>query len=856
MAAFTRGFTDTRSDSNTIGSVISKVIAARSTAKSEREYAEKVLKRQQKDVPDEDKLTLEDFGIKRGFFFKKALKHEFGGDFYLRKKEKASNLIAKAKLLKNPRKNLSKLFEKSNTTSKFSRFKRQFDYTFIDPSLQPTSEKIPGTAKKIKKATTGPGKRISKEQMLSSLSDIVKSIQAIADSIQSSSDEVKQNIISSNIAQTNIAEQLKVRNDTLADKLDKIAEAISNNTLSQKQLEQKKQNKQRESELEQQKDVAGTTSFDDTSTLINESTENTNIDQDITPTSSITNVQNVLGSTSSQRIEHQQMAAYQNVPQLERGGIISGPDSGYLANLNPGDTVIPLNNNFTQGEPSAVDGQIKKKPKMFERGTSGVGGKFGFGATRNIGIGNTFGANITNMSQPLVDAMSLPMMATGGSILAATSQLINNLGSSGEDMKPEIEKLSRPIADAFGVPPTLERKARGSATKTDQLDQDKEKKDDKDKPNILDQMKEGLAKLLETFTEKINEIPTDVPSRRNGTVDYSNLKSGDISTMAGKAATLYDEFRNIGYTDEGSKRLIAEIGREGGMRNENIFGTHTDPAAGGSNTGMISWRGPRRDKLIAEAKKAGVWDEAKGQFKETAEALRFQARFVANEIPTYKNALDKALKTEGSDASKISAMLRDDYIVYRADAQYSGGRDAEYGSGKTKEWYNRLAPGLEKTYNPGSPSSSLAATPVQAAQQITENFGYNVGERLYFNHSGEQYNAYKTTYGWDIYKGQTKIDTSGGKNAGVLRSFVQTGRAKLKTNDQVSITPPSSRQNQKPQQIAQLNRSAEEPSSIAMLNLLSPQSTEKKLNSPQPSALTDSLSEAGNPLHNSGLYLS
>lgn len=194
---------------------------------------------------------------------------------------------------------------------------------------------------------------------------------------------------------------------------------------------------------------------------------------------------------------------------------------------------------------------------------------------------------------------------------------------------------------------------------------------------------------------------TDTP-----TIDYENLMPGDISTMGGKAAVLYEEFRNLGYTDEGAKRLIAEIGREGGMANKNLFGTHTDPAAGIANTGMLSWNDTRREKLIADAKTAGVWDEEKGQFKESAESLRFQARFVANEIPTYKKALDKALRTEGADASGISQMLRDDYIVYRADSQYSGGRDAEYGSGKTKEWYNRLTPGLEKTYQGNDPAGS------------------------------------------------------------------------------------------------------------------------------------------------------
>ena len=43
-----------------------------------------------------------------------------------------------------------------------------------------------------------------------------------------------------------------------------------------------------------------------------------------------------------------------SLPSLDRGGIVSGPDSGYLAVLHGDEAVIPLDNNYTQGEPSAV----------------------------------------------------------------------------------------------------------------------------------------------------------------------------------------------------------------------------------------------------------------------------------------------------------------------------------------------------------------------------------------------------------------------------------------------------------------------------------------------------------------------
>jgi hypothetical protein len=787
MTAGTEGFTYYGGNRDFLGDLVSKVLAARELAKSERNIAEQ--------VAEQNQTSLEEAGISKGFFFKKALQHEFGGNYITDKKESVKNLFSKRKLLgeiltgKKSGKKISKtervdaifdLFKEGNKKSKVDRFlsqykdiKGRYKAEIDDPMLRPQSPLVPNRGKKIKSATAGSGKRISKEQLFIALTSIVESLNKTAESLGKTTSDVSAGVIRSANSISEMADQIKIRSTTIEDKLDALISAINNQTQVQKQSADKAKDVIREKKVENIRDVSGTEAFDDLTTPQDES-------QNVQPTTQITNIQNVIpGATSAQRIEQQQMDAYNSqIPQAEQGGVFSGPDSGYNVRLHGNEVVIPLDNNYTQGQPSAVDGVKRQKPR-YERGTPGVtnnyssvGGRFGFGITSMTGIAKGGTTQSSALAQPLVDAMSLSMMATGGSILAATSNYINRIG--GEDVgkiRPDIDRITRPIADVFGVPASIVSKTKTKKTAGTTKDKE-EDKDKQSKSNIIAKMSEGFAKFLEQMGEKIkNQNNNPPPPPTTGPVDYSNLKSGDISTMAGKAATLYDEFRNIGYTDEGSKRLIAEIGREGGMQNKNLFGTHTDPAAGIANTGMISWNDTRRDKLIAAAKQAGVWDESKGQFKETAEALRFQARFVANEIPTYKGALDKALRTEGSDPSKISQMLRDDYIVYRADSQYSGGKDAQYGSGKTKEWYERLTPGLEQTYKPQTQTPTTASL----GQKITENFGMQTHDKFYFKLGGVEYHAYKTTRGFDFYAGGRKV-TDPAEEKRVVEGFINLKR--------------------------------------------------------------------------------
>ena len=81
-----------------------------------------------------------------------------------------------------------------------------------------------------------------------------------------------------------------------------------------------------------------------------------------------------------------------NLPEFAEGGIASGPDSGYLAVLHGDEAVIPLDNNFTQGQPSAIGQKpIATMPMMAERGTDNADS-----------MTPTFRPNVTMASAPSI----------------------------------------------------------------------------------------------------------------------------------------------------------------------------------------------------------------------------------------------------------------------------------------------------------------------------------------------------------------------------------------------------------------------------------------------------------------------
>ena len=141
---------------------------------------------------------------------------------------------------------------------------------------------------------------------------------------------------------------------------------------------------------------------------------------------------------------------------FERGGIASGPDSGYLAKLHGDEMIIPLDNNYTQGEPSAIDGKVRRPPmfggiQKFEKGTSSP--------EMEEFSPNAFAKNIVpievgdieEQTKKLTKATEIPTKAAGIILMGQLQRAIPAMGPLAAQVAPELSKIVNPIASAFGI---------------------------------------------------------------------------------------------------------------------------------------------------------------------------------------------------------------------------------------------------------------------------------------------------------------------------------------------------------------------------------------------------------------------
>ena len=793
MAAYTEGFTDTSQPGRDhLGAMISKVIAARKFAREEREQAEAKAKKAGYD-------SLDELGVEKGFFFKAALKSKFGGSYISGKKKDIQQTVDRVKLLKNPKAQFWNFVDNRDADGKeikklseIERFRKQFDnYNFQSAKRPPekvesSEEMIPDTAEETASSASGTGKsRVSREDILTAVSAIASSLEQTAQSINNTLGETKDIASGVQAIKTDVVTQLSERTDTIEAKLDAIAAAINAQTALQKQTIDNNQGAENMGGAKPVKNAAD--SFDTNDPFL-EGNQSEEIDTD---TDNIPD---------------------QKPPEAETGGIISGPDSGYLAKLHGDEMVVPLDNNYTQGEPSAMDGKVRpvpetsaitSKPQSFEQGTSNLGSKVGF-TKLNLGMASKSSSDSDAMSQPLMDAMSLPMMVAGGTVLSSVTNLMNQLGPESDSFAGEIAKVARPIADVFGLPNSLANKVTGQTSgKGDSDTKNKDKTEAK---------KRGFFSNL---FEKLKKVSGGAGNRGGGGPSTTNSGGGTNSSASQQevADVMGSEFEAQGLSEEGAKLALAEIGRENSLSRSLILGTHDD--GGKTAYGAVSWQGGREKVLFDELKARGIDPTVDGLAGSGDEGLRANAAAMVKEIAArgHTELLDLLKKPNLTDAEKdkVRQLFKDQYFVYNKGISIQRSRDWYETVGKMSQ--TPPSSTEDDIIDSGDSAESMIPTD---SQLITQTFGAKTGERLYFMHNGKLHNAYKTSKGFALFYNRMPIDTSNGKNAAVLKSFIKEGKKRSGISSPTAPETPG--QTQAALQKPNKNTGASGATQVAMLN--------------------------------------
>ena len=672
MAAFTEGFSDVSGGAGKgtehLGKAIGKVLEARQLASDERRYAQKELFKQ---APH---LSLEDFGIDKGYFFKKALQHEFGGAFIDKKKNNLKKLLSARRILNSKKKIYVTAvnFLRDNTrfasvdSQRAASFRKKFNYK-LEGDESPTV--LEDSSKKVAKAASGSsaGPK-TKQDFLVAVTEIAKSLHSTAQSINNAVDQntgIASGIVST---QKNIVVEISHRTDRVTDKLEAIAAAVNQQTEFLKRAKESAKVDKTESRMEGMNDVATTDSVDILSTKTDESTE----------------------LSTSEEID-------QNRPPdpwgtAEKGAIIDGPKAGYNVNIGGvpieahgrelvkpigrGRTaIVPLDNYATDGiqgnevtgggDLVAEQGMLLPPPPLPPldhlpdfKSSSALSG---LNLPKAV---NTFSSSASSSGggQSMINALELPFKAVGASIIKITGDIRNRLGAVSPAADGKLSNIMNVVANAFGLSSEDVASSKASSEANSRVRASLDKQESKDDGKWYDGIKNFIGNITEKTGNLINSGKSFIGNAVNNIFgrNKKEFNKNEIAVM------LVDEFKKQGFSQTGAQLAAAELMRETGLDQGLILGSHDD--GGVEAFGAGSWQGGREDALFAHLKKLGI---NKDDIANSGEkGIRGNASFLVEEIANRGGgnvelmALLKKPNLSKEEQDRVRQLFKDAYFVY------------------------------------------------------------------------------------------------------------------------------------------------------------------------------------------------
>ena len=302
----------------------------------------------------------------------------------------------------------------------------------------------------------GQGVKVREEKLGKFLSAVAQSLSASLGSINKKMDEANEGVI---IAKDGIAathKQLEGSSDILESKLDAIIEALRAQNTDLQQANDRQEILTKEIKEGQEEDLNNTLEIQ----------KRDYDDQEIAAMQARDRAEDDRGDISDPWMEPdvKQLAMPLNMGEdgdgYARGGIASGPDSGYLAMLHGDEAIIPLDNNFTQGQPSAM-GKERNVPMLSAEKGKGSGYPKGNNPKGmdpiikpEADLTKVFNKTVTggdvNIQENLGKAIQLPVKAAGLMTVGIVNKVLQKSSFSPE-VGNQINKIITPLAAAFGV---------------------------------------------------------------------------------------------------------------------------------------------------------------------------------------------------------------------------------------------------------------------------------------------------------------------------------------------------------------------------------------------------------------------
>ena len=322
----------------------------------------------------------------------------------------------------------------------------------------PDERKFKSNISKVPKVPTTTNNKntkgtIVKDQQLGNfLAAVALSLSSSLNSINKKMDEANEGVIVAKDGIDLTYKKLEQNSDSLESKLDSIIDALrlSNVTEDQQRDRREAAAKKREQDMETDMSTSNRILMQDMDReeiRAMEADDAADDDRGPIPT-----------STPTQNAEQLDLNLG-GLPSAAEGGIMSGPDSGYLAVLHGDEAVIPLDNNYTQKQATATDKRVTSNMPMLERGTDNpasmkpkmlslgsMGGPSTVNGSINIG-GGAVGEN-------LAKAIQLPTKAAGIVTMGIMGKVLQHPGLPPKVIN-HLKSVSSPIAAAFGVPDVM-----------------------------------------------------------------------------------------------------------------------------------------------------------------------------------------------------------------------------------------------------------------------------------------------------------------------------------------------------------------------------------------------------------------